>query len=977
MGRCLVVLAVLCLGCSGETETPGPAGKDLHSDDVRRVDGSCVPTCGAAECGSDGCGGSCGNCGPQELCNGGKCEPATQCSDGEPCDDGNPCTSNDECVQDLCVGAKYECSDGKECTEDICDGDGECSFEVLVGRCLINGVCYQEGEFHPDKPCRECMTSVGKTQWSNDDTNTCSDDDECTIGDYCFDGDCEPGGELLDCNDSNACTSDACDPDAGCLHADSDIECDDGNLCTHNDGCALGECLGQPVDCNDGNPCTSDTCEPATGCKNENTGGDCDDGNVCTVGDSCDGGECSPGGAVMDCDDGNVCTDDSCDPATGCLHLDNVASCDDGDKCTGGDICGGGECNPGTQPLDCNDNSVCTSDSCSPATGCLHVPLEGLCDDGSICTGGDYCMDGGCKPGEELLSCDDADQCTDDVCDPVEGCLHTLNSAPCSDGNECTEGDVCGNGVCAGTLKMCDDGNLCTSDSCNPFQPGGCVFDPNDVVCDDADPCTVGDSCGGGQCKAGTELMDCDDDNECTTDTCEPGAGCSNKNFVGFCDDDDVCTQGDYCANGDCVPGAKICGCNKDAHCLDKEDGDQCNGTLYCDMSSQDPANWQCVLAPDSIVVCDDSQDTVCRQAQCIPQSGTCFLASINEGGQCDDADKCTTIDSCQNGACVGAGQLNCDDGDPCTIDLCSKTTGCLHQPAPEGSPCGGAGWTCTGGQCLQCSCAGKDCGNDGCGGSCGSCPQEWLTCQGNKCAEPCPDLSGLWAFRGKLHYSGTCYGEWKSDFVFVEFVHIEKGGTKYELSMKSLPDGYPDEFQYHSCSFDMGQCRIECEADNQGTKDFYAAYAGYIGQSPWVSSGIITRNFLWENNGAKMETSYSLYANYYGSCNASSETWPPGDGTLCTQCFEDQTQNECEADHYCADYKDFPGNERCVPLCLTDWDCEPGFECYSNICWYESDSEQATCYQNDVWWQDQCGNFYDKKEDCSWDESCFDGQCF
>ena len=42
----------------------------------------CTPNCGANECGEDGCGGSCGDCGPQGLCVAGQCEFA--CPDVEP-----------------------------------------------------------------------------------------------------------------------------------------------------------------------------------------------------------------------------------------------------------------------------------------------------------------------------------------------------------------------------------------------------------------------------------------------------------------------------------------------------------------------------------------------------------------------------------------------------------------------------------------------------------------------------------------------------------------------------------------------------------------------------------------------------------------------------------------------------------------------------------------------------------------------------
>jgi hypothetical protein len=64
-----------------------------------------------------------------------------------------------------------------------------------------------------------------------------------------------------------------------------------------------------------------------------------------------------------------------------------------------------------------------------------------------LATGG-----GGCA--HQPVDCDDADPCTDDWCDPRRGCMHAFNAAPCDDGDGCTTGDVCSNGVCAGTAGL-------------------------------------------------------------------------------------------------------------------------------------------------------------------------------------------------------------------------------------------------------------------------------------------------------------------------------------------------------------------------------------------------------------------------------------------------------------------------------------------------------------------------------------------
>ncbi|MBM4354284.1 MAG: hypothetical protein FJ109_10895 [Deltaproteobacteria bacterium] len=144
-------------------------------------------------------------------------------------------------------------------------------------------------------------------------------------------------------------------------------------------------------------------------------------------------------------------------------------------------------------------------------------------------------------------------------------------------------------------------------------------------------------------------------------------------------------------------------------------------------------------------------------------------------GGQCgicDDSVFCT-VDSCHpSGQCqhVPAASL-CDDGMECTVDDCGMT-GCEHLLSPfhcllmgncvqsggadPSDPCKtcqpavsliawtpvedhaecGAGKVCWKGQCCDAAsnCLGKECGDDGCGGTCGSCAPPSLPCVAGKC---------------------------------------------------------------------------------------------------------------------------------------------------------------------------------------------------------------------------------------------------
>ncbi len=249
----------------------------------------------------------------------------------------------------------------------------------------------------------------------------------------------------------------------------------------------------------------------------------CDDLNACSA-DVCSAGACthpSNGSCVCaantDCDDANPCTDDLCN-AGACQYALNAAVCAD-------------------------DGNVCTSDTCSGGV-CLH-PSNGAC---ACATNSD---------------CDDASPCTVDLCD-AGACRHEGTAAACADdGDSCTS-DVCSSGQCThpsnGTCSCalatdCDDSDPCTDDACNA---GICEYTDSSAACTDDGSSCSDDSCSGGACThpANGSCMcaldaDCNDSNPCTDDTCAGGA-CQYVNNSGACADDlNTCTD-DVCATGAC-----------------------------------------------------------------------------------------------------------------------------------------------------------------------------------------------------------------------------------------------------------------------------------------------------------------------------------------------------------------------------------------------------------------------------------------
>ncbi len=640
------------------------------------------------------------------------------------CSDGNPCTSGDTCSGGVCTsGGPKDCDDDSVCTQDSCDPNaGGCVNAKLEG--------------------------------------ACDDGDACTNGDMCTDGKCV--GVAPDCDDGNVCTTDFCKSDAGCQHDNNSEACDDGAPCTTGDQCKDGACeKGFPTVCDDGNPCTKDVCDPklvtdlSKGCTSTNVADLCEDGDACTLGDACKGGVCKSGGP-KDCDDGNACTTDTCDKETGECKFDHSSTgdaCDDGNPCTNDDLCEKGGLCIG-KAKSCDDNKLCTIDKCDTNLGtCFHENNTGQsCEDGNACTLGDTCVGGGCKSGAGKL-CSDSLPCTNDSCDTKTGkCVFVPNKDVCDDGNPCTTKDACDGGDCkGGPLKNCSDGNVCTLNSCDTAS-GSCETKnaADNVVCNDANLCTQGDACKKGVCTSGPSLY-CDDGNPCTNDSCDPKSGkCVNTANTATCDDGNDCTVSDVCAAGQCTSGKNTCECETDSQCAGKEDGNACNGTLFCDKTSN-----TCKVDSNTVVICDASKNTACTTFACSPKSGKCEGVAKPNGSACEaDESVCTQGDVCSEGVCKPGKQTVCKDSNPCTTDACDPVKGCTFAfntaPCFDGDLCT-KNDACKAGSCqkgtVNKSCNDNDvCTSDVCNPKTGNCaflPLSGPSCNdGNACTsgDTCED---------------------------------------------------------------------------------------------------------------------------------------------------------------------------------------------------------------------------------------------
>jgi len=386
----------------------------------------CAPDCDGKECGDDGCGGSCGECGEWWSCLSEAVDGPPICMDGEelacefvecgsswwgecvgedgPCWDvwpWCPCPEGLLCVDD----------DGKVLTPYGGEGDGEGSCALASDVCG-NGVCDVEeaGESCASCPADcfcptgSCVDRCGDYNWEE----TCQCDDGCAFeGDCCSDF-CEWCGGIY----PNLC----CEPEC------EGKECGDDEC-----GGSCGECEEPMVECVEGQ------CELVCDCLDDEDCLPVEDFDLCngklvcglTTPCKC---ELDPD-SVVECPDGQTCI-----PETGecCQPSCEGKSCDEDDGC-------GGKC--GECPVECSNH--------------------GQCGEGQLCLGEPE----GWPPMEVC-----------GICGDIEDCHCAIPSWPdqygCATDAECEQNFMCGD--------QCDDCPV----TCPKCVHGWCAYDTfDDVMC--------------------------------------------------------------------------------------------------------------------------------------------------------------------------------------------------------------------------------------------------------------------------------------------------------------------------------------------------------------------------------------------------------------------------------------------------------------------------------------------------------------
>ncbi len=308
---------------------------------------------------------------------------------------------------------------------------------------------------------------------------------------------------------------------------------------------------------------------------------------------------------------------------------------------------------------------------------------------------------------------------------------------PSCAGKECG-GDGCGGscGLCCGEVLcvagQCDcvpdcDGRECGEDGCGSYCSAGDPWDCHEPLPEDSDSgCAPGLLCH----PATLICLDC-------IPVCD-GLQCGDDGCGGICGD---CP----CAGEDCCAAATECGpdslclvppledCAAVADCVGSDTVEVC--AEPCE-SAADEKSWQ-----DYVDLADCYTECGFQDWPPDPESCTCFELQV----QCLHGEAtCGEILACMEACTVGDVTCYADCPTQGTADAqiqWSELLECVVEECPGDAP-DDCFQSALDGECLliwnicqgcEPSCLNKDCGDDSCGGSCGSCGDE-TDCVDNKC---------------------------------------------------------------------------------------------------------------------------------------------------------------------------------------------------------------------------------------------------
>ena len=689
------------------------------------------------------------------------------------CDDGDDRTTGDKCVGGVCQGTCEgpDCGgnlcgngmidEGEECDPPDNNGCGsDCKYRTLI---CGDGTC--------GYPAAAAAMAAGDGAGeSGEDCQTCPQD--------CGTCPCEP-----DCTDKQ-CGSDGCDGSCG--------ECDIGLTCSsegHCVGCepdCTNKCGGDPDDCGGTcpDPCSGQACNAGQcGCQPNCDGkcggewNDCDDwcpdpcpGQACNAGQcgcqpNCDG-KC--GGEWNDCD--GWCPDPCSGQACNAGQCGCEPNCDG--KCWGSEDGCGGYCWISW----CSWDEVCVGDRCCrPDCGgkqCGDDACGGSCGEcqwDETCNFGTGQCERNCEPNCNNKCGGEWNDCDGWCPDPCPG--QACNAGQCECLPDCW-GKECGSDGCGSSCGECAADRTCTPEGrCEPINPCGTCA-PNEICNPDTGECvgnecnnpgdcgecagdTTGWTCDRGVCIPRNDVRPCNDDNLCTEDSCKVDER-KCEHTPKTCAENETCDS----ATGECV-GTECSNPGDCGECAGDTMGWTCDRGVCIPRNDARPCNDNDLCTDDVCIVderrCEHPAKTCAENETCDSATGECVGTECNDPGDCGECAGDTMGWTCDRGVCIPRNDARpCNDNDLCTDDVCIVDERRCDHPAkscPDGEECNPNSGNCE----RICSCNGRECGDDGCGSSCGECTADQIcnpegycesicvrSCTGKQCGDdgcgdPCP----------------------------------------------------------------------------------------------------------------------------------------------------------------------------------------------------------------------------------------------
>ena len=464
---------------------------------------TCAPACGGKECGDDGCGKECGECGEFESCISNtcvkNCEEACsfrECGLYNGCSCGS-CSATEKCVAYLCE---------KDC-DAICK-DVDCGFKdgCYCGSCGTGLVC------EANQCVTDCGTVCGSRKcgsYNGCDCGTCGDGKVCKS--FSCVTDCSPVCGDAKCGEVSGCSCGTCSANQQCVSGQCQADCAKvcaGIACGTVEGCDCGDCGANQV-C-ENRQCIS-ACEATCGLRQCGEYNGCDCGTCSGATPYCVNNACVACRNAQDCSSTEVCSNSVCLPQ-GCQTICDWRECGEFQGCACGACPQGESCNDGRCETDCA--AVCDWRECGEFNSCTC----------GTCSGDKpYCRESRC----ESATVDGDDDACNGVCNPSADVSRCLSNPQylC----ECSS---------AGAWQTKDCGIFCEMQG---LRASGCTLHPalgRDIcVCTkpDINPSTCSGVCADGSeayCMTDTlSLCECKDSHWTKTD-CQAACNDAGKEFL-------------------------------------------------------------------------------------------------------------------------------------------------------------------------------------------------------------------------------------------------------------------------------------------------------------------------------------------------------------------------------------------------------------------------------------------------------------